>query len=66
MAVGHPVIERWRFDRFFFYISMGVGYPVIDRWIVDRCFLYQYGCWMFSDREMQSLSVFFYICMAVG
>jgi len=35
MAVGYPVIERWRVDRFF-YSRMAGGYPVIERWGVDR------------------------------
>jgi len=37
MAVGYPVIERWRVIRFF-YICMDVGYPVIERRRVDRFF----------------------------
>ena len=53
MVVVFPVIERLRVDRFF-NISMAVEYPVIERWIVDRFFLYQHGCWISSDREMES------------
>ena len=37
MAVGYPVIERWRVDRFF-YMSIAVEYPVIERWRVDLFF----------------------------
>jgi len=37
MAVGYPVIERWRVDLFF-YICMAAGYPVIERWSVDSFF----------------------------
>ena len=54
MAVGFSVIERWRVDRFFFYISMAVGYSVIKRWRVDRLFLYMYGCCISGDREMEN------------
>jgi len=39
MAVGYPVIERRRVDRFF-YISTAVGYSVIERWSVDWFFIY--------------------------
>ena len=44
---------------------MTVGYPVIERWRVDCFFLHMYGCWISSDRKVESCSVFFYICMAV-
>ena len=37
MAVGYPVIERWRVDLFF-YIGMAVEFSVIERWRVDRFF----------------------------
>ena len=57
MAVGYPVIERWRVDLLFFFF-LAVGYSVIERWRVVRFFLYMYGCWISSDREMESSSVF--------
>ena len=54
MAVGYPVIERWSVDRFFLYIYMEDGYPVIERLKVDQFFLYMYGCYISSDRQIES------------
>jgi len=36
---------------------MAVLYSEIERWRIDRFVLYMYGCWIFSDREMESWSV---------